>query len=118
DFLSAGLDQRMRAFFVPWLDACLAGLREEWGAEWEERFDAMAPLAFWIGAGLTGGAGPIVGVMVASVDRIGRRYPLVLLGQGEAAPPMLMPTGFHEAAAGVLARLIEVGTLDAGDWPL
>lgn len=117
DFLAVGLEPRIRAFFVPWLDTSLAGLREEWNADWEERFDAMAPLAFWIGPGLSGDAGPIAGVMMASGDKIGRRYPLVLLGRGEAAPPMLMPTDFHKTATEVLAQLLEKGTLDAADWP-
>lgn len=116
DFLALGLDGAARACVVPWLDASLSALREEWGEGWGPRFDGMAPLGFWIGPAVTGGA-PVAGVMAPSRDKVGRRYPLLILGRGEAAPPMLVPSRFHAAAGEALAGLLASGQADAAGWP-
>ncbi len=116
DFLALGLDEAARAAVVPWLDAGLAALREEWGEAWGPRFDGMGMLGFWIGP-LAGGGAPLAGVMAPSRDKVGRRYPLLILGRGEVAPPMLVPGRFHAAAGAALAALLEAGRAEAGAWP-
>ena len=116
DFLALGLDEAARACVVPWLDATLSALREEWGEAWGPRFDGMGMLGFWIGPALAGGA-PVAGVMAPSRDKVGRRYPLLILGRGEAVPPMLAPGDFHARAGAALAALLAAGQAEAGAWP-
>lgn len=116
DFLALGLDEAARAAVVPWLDGALAALRDEWGEAWGPRFDAMGLLGFWMGPAVTGGAA-LAGVMAPSRDRVGRRYPLLILGRGEVAPPMLVPSGFHDRAGAALAALLAAGQAEAGAWP-
>ncbi|MDO5603702.1 MAG: TagF domain-containing protein [Paracoccus sp. (in: a-proteobacteria)] len=147
DFLAAGLPEGLRAMFVPWLDACLTGLREGWGeAGWGAGFDAMPPVCFWFGPALTGAAppgataptgraladaaggdaaahaapmagAPLVGVMIPSRDRVGRRYPLVIMGRGAVAPPMLSGGSFHAEAEAALGALMTQPRVTTTDWP-
>lgn len=116
-FISAGLEENAYDAVIPWLNTCLADLRNTLGENWLEIFDAMPVLGFWIGPGISG-AGPVAGVMMASRDRAGARYPLLVLGRGEIVPPMLVPGRFHQAAAAALAALEGAASVNLADWPL
>lgn len=116
-FISAGLEENAYDAVIPWLNSCLADLRDALGQGWPDAFDAMPVLGFWIGPGVSG-AGPIAGVMAPSRDKAGARYPLLVLGRGEIVPPMLVPGDFHPAAAAALTELKDAAAVDLADWPL
>jgi type VI secretion system protein ImpM len=93
DFLDSGLSPAVIAGLERWLDGALADCRTLLSPQWEGLWDAAQDdsatrgLCFWVGEGLTGGE-VLAGVLRPSRDKVGRRYPLLLL---IAAPPATAP---------------------------
>jgi len=79
DFVARGLAAAERDVLDAWLSAEMLAARDALGTDFEERFDRAPP---WRFAGPDG-----AGVLVASVDGVGRRFPLylALAGAGEDA---------------------------------
>ncbi|MFT4150246.1 MAG: type VI secretion system-associated protein TagF [Paracoccaceae bacterium] len=108
DFLEYGLPAGLRPALEGWLDAALSEARADLGAEWENRWAGAPMLRFWLGEGIWGL--PVAGVLAPAQDRVGRRFPLVVLtAGGELPPPAVDPAqDWYQAAeahlAGVLAR--------------
>ncbi len=71
DFVARGCSPDERAALDTWLTASLAEAQGRYGADFAGRFDTALP---WRGEGVG-----TVGVIAASQDAAGRRYPLVLL---------------------------------------
>ncbi len=71
DFVARGCTSAEQASLDAWLTASLADAQARFGAGFADRFDVALP---WQGSGP--GA---VGVIAASQDAAGRRYPLVLI---------------------------------------
>ncbi|WP_308917897.1 type VI secretion system-associated protein TagF [Jannaschia sp. LMIT008] len=88
DFVHSGLSDAVRDAVSAWLDGTLAEMRDRVGGDWAARFDAMPRLRFWLGSHVAAG-GPWAGVVAPSRDRVGRRYPIVAMAPGAAAPPTL-----------------------------
>lgn len=104
DFLEAGLPPALLSLIEAWLDTTLADLRETLGPEWKATWDRAPLLRFWLGEGIWGG--PLAGVMTPSQDKVGRRFPLLILDAGAAAPapPVCNPDQtWYDAAAAHLA---------------
>jgi type VI secretion system protein ImpM len=88
DFFRLGV----AADFVPpwdaWLQATLLSAEQALGARFEGCYMSAPIWRFALPPGVAGQQG-VVGVMMPSIDRVGRRFPLTLLaptGQGEQAP--------------------------------
>ncbi|USU03432.1 type VI secretion system-associated protein TagF [Sphingomonadaceae bacterium OTU29LAMAA1] len=71
DFIARGCSPEERACLDGWLTASLADAQGRFRADFAERFDTALP---WRGEGVGS-----IGVIAASQDAAGRRYPLVLL---------------------------------------
>ncbi|EGI55397.1 hypothetical protein SUS17_1822 [Sphingomonas sp. S17] len=71
DFVVRGCSGEERARLDAWLTASMEQAQQRFGTAFAERFDGAHP---WIGTGP--GAG---GIIAASQDMAGRRYPLILL---------------------------------------
>lgn len=112
DFIAAGLPDGVFARLGDWLQAVLGEWRAQAGADWQAEFDAAPVLAFWIGGALSGGGLPLRGVWTASRDRAGRRFPLLVLQAGGAAPVADPAQDFHLAAAGAMAALLRAEAFD------
>lgn len=106
DFLSHGISETARQGLDGWLTACLPPLRDRLGEGWEPFWDNAPVLRFWIGRALAGRT--LVGVLRPWHDRVGRRFPLILLAEGAAlAPPVLEgDQGFHAALEAHLDRAV------------
>lgn len=92
DFLTAGLTGVAQDRIEGWLNASLSALKTAWGTTWEQGFDTSPPIAFWIGARVSGG-GAVRGAMRSSRDKVGRRFPLLAGYEGAGAlPPAVDPT--------------------------
>ena len=90
DFLRAGLSEKTVDALSAWLDRSLAALRDDMGNGWAEFWDGAQDLRFWVGRGVVGRT--LAGVLRPSQDRVGRRYPLILLLEGAAVPaPVIDP---------------------------
>ena len=82
DFLEYGLPPALKPALEGWLDTVLAEAKASLGADWQTVWPAAPMLRFWLGEGIWGT--PLAGVMAAAQDRVGRRFPLVLLALGDA----------------------------------
>ena len=90
DFLRHGVDPSLADWLDGWLNNALMPLRDEMGeGAWPAFWDAAPVLRFWIGRTVTGGHG-LAGILSPSRDKVGRRFPLLLMAQNSAlAPPLL-----------------------------
>lgn len=78
DFFRIGLPPGFVEPWDRWLQTGMAGLRDLLGARWEECYMSAPIWRFTLAAGL---AGPQAaqGVLMPSVDRVGRQFPLTLV---------------------------------------
>lgn len=93
DFLEYGLPAAMKTAVEGWLDTVLGEAKASLGADWQAVWPSAPMLRFWLGETIWGA--PIAGVMAASQDRVGRKFPLVLLALGEHGqnlPPPVIDT--------------------------
>jgi len=77
DFLSRRIDPAFAGPWEQWLLAMLAGSRERLRERWQESFLSAPAWRFVLAPGLVS-QGAWCGVMVPSVDSVGRYYPLTL----------------------------------------
>ena len=84
DFLRAGLSDEVVDRLNGWLDACLPPLRDQMGEGWGPFWDTAQDLRFWIGRAVLGTT--LTGVLHPSRDRVGRRFPLILVAEGADVP--------------------------------
>ena len=85
DFIAARAPRQFLAVFEPWLQTGLATARQALGPDWADIYNRAPLWRFWIGAGLCGEA--TAGVIMPSVDGVGRRFPLVLFTCELEQPP-------------------------------
>lgn len=111
DFIETGLGPVLLAGLEQWLDATLTTCRAALGPVWEQAWDGAAPRAvcFWMGEALAGEV--VVGAMRPSRDKVGRRYPLLVLTAGPAAlappPPVLSaPDDWMSSLTGLLDDIL------------
>ena len=94
DFVGRRLDEAFRTGFDGWLQRSLATSKRQLGDSWLPAYLNTPIWRFVLGPGLCG-TSPSAGVMIPSVDRVGRYFPLVLAAQ---LPGCLSPgTLFHSA---------------------
>lgn len=94
DFVGRRLDQSFRTAFDGWLQKSIATSRRQLGGAWLPAYLNTPIWRFVLGPGLCGEV-PALGVMMPSVDRVGRYFPLVVAVQ---LPGCLSPgTLFHSA---------------------
>lgn len=84
DFLSRRLPRQFIEPWDQWLQGCIAASREQLGQSWLDTFLVSPIWQFGLTPGLCGGEA-WAGVMMPSVDRVGRYFPLTLAAKVEAA---------------------------------
>ena len=96
DFVGRRLDQAFRTGFDEWLQKSITVSKRQLGAAWMPAYLNTPIWRFVLGPNLCG-AMPSLGVMMPSVDKVGRYFPLVL---GAQLPGCLSPgTVFQTARA-------------------
>ncbi|WP_029871462.1 type VI secretion system-associated protein TagF [Rhizobium leguminosarum] len=80
DFVSTGLSRHLQAALDAWLQSGLQAAQRELSEDWERRFRMMPAWRFIVERGLWGPA-TIAGVLLPSLDRVGRSFPLVIAAQ-------------------------------------
>lgn len=106
DFVSRGVPEPVREQFQDWLDGALGHWSDALGEGWRDAFDAAPVVRFWLGAQVLGTGW--AGVLAPSRDKVGRRYPVVLLTAGGPLPPPLDPgQGVHDALGRHADRLLQ-----------
>ncbi len=109
DFVARNVPRPLQRPLEDWLSRVMNGSREVLGDQWDRVYVTAPAWFFWIGAeafedacsfatnNLQGArVGVLTGVLVPSADRLGRRFPLVLLLAGARAaalppPPIAAP---------------------------
>ncbi|VXB63649.1 type VI secretion system-associated protein TagF [Massilia sp. 9I] len=86
DFVSRRLPAHLVQAWDGWLQECIQASQVKLGPAWLERYLNSPVWRFAIAPGVIGPEG-IGGVMMPSVDRVGRYFPLMLAAVG--APPLL-----------------------------
>jgi type VI secretion system protein ImpM len=89
DFLEHGVPAVLKPLLEGWLDATMAQARAALGADWQAVWPTAPMLRFWLGEGIWGT--PVAGVMAPAQDRVGRRFPMVLLALGDAGSALPPP---------------------------
>lgn len=86
DFVSRGLPPDLVAAWDGWLQQCIRESRRQLGERWLAHYLTGPLWRFAIAPGVLGPEG-LGGVMMPSVDRVGRYFPLMIAATG--APPLL-----------------------------
>lgn len=111
DFLRKGLPVDFIQIWDRWLQRGLAEMPLAFGARWDALYLTAPIWRFCLPAGLAG-AETMLGILMPSVDRVGRRYPLTLaqaVGGGPAAPWFCANTALYAQ--------LERAALDSLDAP-
>lgn len=82
DFVRHGVPEDVADLLMEWIDTTLTEVRDQLKADWADFWDNGQELRFWLGRGVLGQT--TIGIFQPSRDRVGRRYPLLLLAQGVA----------------------------------
>lgn len=86
DFLRLNLSAGFVQAWDTWLQTRLSSLKDALAASWDEHYLSAPIWRFTLPAGHAGQQ-PVCGVLMASVDRVGRQYPLTLASPAPAASP-------------------------------
>ena len=86
DFVTRRLPGPLVEAWDGWLQGCLQASLTQLGADWLKRYLTSPVWRFAIAPGVLGPEG-LGGVMMPSVDRVGRYFPLMIAATG--APPLL-----------------------------
>ena len=97
DFVARRVSASFSAAWDRWLQAALAGSRERLGARWRDSFLSMPMWRFVLSPGMLT-ANAWAGVMVPSVDAVGRYFPLVVTSALPSASLDLVATLFAARA--------------------
>lgn len=89
----------------PWLQSGMSASRESLGHDWQAAFLSAPIWRFWLGSDICGAT--VVGALMASLDQIGRYFPLTAFAIADAtvaiAPPELEGhDGWFKATEGFL----------------
>lgn len=101
DFVVRRLDAACREGLDTWLQAGIATSRRQMGDDWLDAYLNAPVWRFVLGADVCGSA-PLAGVLMPSVDRVGRYFPLVLAAQ---LPGRKRPQDLYRTAADWYAAL-------------
>ena len=112
DFLSRRVPPGLMEPWDAWLGRLTVAVRAAAGADWPEAW-LTAPLwHFALGAALAAPAGA-AGVLVASVDRVGRMFPFTVLGACAGVPEAAWSDALEAAALGALEDGFDPDALEA-----
>jgi len=116
DFLRRRVSDGFVGVWDAWLQESLATSRTALGDTWLDVYLTSPVWRFACASGACGSA-PVIGVMVPSVDRVGRYFPLTLVGElpRDAGSPMSVALGadaFFDAAERLVIDTFEGDQID------
>jgi type VI secretion system protein ImpM len=115
DFLRRRVSDAFVGVWDGWLQECIAASRGTLGERWLDVYLTSPVWRFACAAGTCGPA-PVVGVMVPSVDRVGRYFPLtVVAGLPNGASPIVASTlgaAFFDQAERLVIETLEAERVD------
>lgn len=118
DFASRRLSHELIEAWDAWLAEEIGTLRQQWPDDWLQGYLQSPTWRFVLGAGTLGAAQPwpVAGILMPSVDRVGRYFPLTIV-----APLSSLPHS-HDQAEQLFNWLHAIDDLAADameeDWPI
>jgi type VI secretion system protein ImpM len=114
DFLSRRLPSGFAAAWDGWLQGMVGAARAKLGEAWLDAFLTMPVWHFVLGRGIAG-PDPVLGVLIPSVDRVGRYFPFTILGRCVAGgvPAAEWTARVERLALGALEDDFDPKALDA-----
>ncbi len=110
DFIQRGLPSQFIQPWDEWLSRAMAVSREALGAHWPGKYLVSPPWFYLLEAGLVGPQ-PWTGVLVSSIDKVKRCYPLTIAASLDAGEdiPSLLPAlkGFYRELEAVALAVLE-----------
>lgn len=108
DFVGHGLSGDVQSGVQDWLTSTLAQAKAILGDDWAAVYDASRPIRFWAGSRVFG-TQTLRGVICPSHDKVGRRYPFVLVQENATPlpPPIDTDQSFHAGAETFAAVALE-----------
>lgn len=110
DFIAINLPQAVLRAWETWLQREIAQSRQLLGGAWQAAFLTMPVWRFWCGQAVLGRSA--LGVLLPSVDGVGRCFPLTILasgaeGDGLAAPDVTAQSTLFEALEALALKALE-----------
>ena len=110
DFIVHNVPRAFLTVWEGWLQSSIAASRVQLGTGWQPAFLTAPIWRFWIGSQLCGTT--VAGVMMPSVDGVGRYFPLTLCACAPEGmtinPPHLVPMdSWYEPAEAALLRALQ-----------
>jgi type VI secretion system protein ImpM len=109
DFIAVDLPPGFLQKWEPWLQGAVTGANLTLGVKWQNAFFTAPIWRFWLGREVFGT--PALGVLMPSVDGVGRQFPLCLVApapEGHSFRPLIQDAQagwFHEAEDLLLSTL-------------
>ena len=89
DFIAVGTPRLFLSVWEPWIQGAISASRKELGREWQPAFLTAPIWRFWLGADVCGKA--VLGATMASMDGLGRYFPLTLIAVASETEPLAPP---------------------------
>jgi type VI secretion system protein ImpM len=106
DFVSRRLPSEFIRPWDDWLQRGMATAREALGEAWPEAY-LVAPIRrFWLAPGVLGAAS-WAGLLMPSIDRVGRHFPLTIAGTSEGLAPVLAACEWFRSLDGVARQALD-----------
>ena len=106
DFASRRLPDEFIRPWDDWLQHGMVTARERFGDAWPDAY-LVAPIRrFWVGPGVLGAAS-WAGLLMPSVDRVGRHFPLTIASTSEGLAPALAACEWFRALDGVARQVLD-----------
>jgi type VI secretion system protein ImpM len=105
DFLRRRMSDAFVGVWDPWLQDCIAASRSALGERWLDVYLTSPAWRFACAGGVCGAA-PVVGLMVPSVDRVGRYFPLTVVGELPAGSSVISAASKTAAFFDAAERLV------------
>lgn len=107
DFASRRLPDGFLRRWDRWLQDSLVQARDDLGEAWQDAY-LVAPIQrFWVGPGVLGSVG-WAGLLMPSVDRVGRHFPLTLAQPFESLVGALAARAWFAALDAAARRVLDV----------
>jgi type VI secretion system protein ImpM len=110
DFIAVSAPREFLSAWEPWMQSCVSASRDRLGESWLPAYLSAPIWRFWLGADICGAT--VIGALMASLDGVGRYYPLTVFAYAEPdhaiAPPDLdAQEEWFSAAEGFLLSTLE-----------
>jgi type VI secretion system protein ImpM len=89
DFIAIATPRKFLETWEPWVQSCMSTSRHQLGDQWQQAFLSAPVWRFWLGSDICGAA--VAGVIMPSVDGVGRYYPLTLMSVSDPATAIPPP---------------------------